>query len=92
MQTSCDNFTAEELAKIKWNCRRGGLELDLLLNNFYSNVFPSLEHTRQLDFIEFLSVDDGTLQSWLFGDTKPSDKKFLWLITKMKSDARSSSC
>ena len=28
--------------QIKYRCRRGLLELDLILNNFYENKFPQL--------------------------------------------------
>ena len=43
---------------IKYRCRRGLLELDLILNNFYENKFFHLSNEKKKLFLEFLELDD----------------------------------
>ena len=43
---------------IKYRCRRGLLELDLILNNFYENKFFHLSNEKKKLFLELLELDD----------------------------------
>jgi len=53
---------------IKYRCRRGLLELDLILNNFYENKF----------FKKFLEMDDNDI--WHALDSKHYSKKYNSLV------------
>ena len=46
---------------IKYRCRRGLLELDLILNNFYENKFFHLSNEKKKLFLEFLEMDDNDI-------------------------------
>jgi antitoxin CptB len=51
--------------KIRWQCRRGMLELDLLLGHFFEKQFENLSEAHQLLFVELLQEADQTLYRWL---------------------------
>ena len=59
-----------KLAKIKWACRRGMLELDYILNEFLGDGFKTLSAKQQDDFLQFLDNEDPDLYSWLMGFRK----------------------
>jgi antitoxin CptB len=62
------NFIGPERNRIRWQCRRGMLELDLLLNEFLDTIYPSLDPAARQSFLRLLEQPDQTLQRWLLGD------------------------
>ena len=75
-----------EINRIKWKCRRGMRELDLLLREFSSNNLNNLgsEDIKVLD--EILDYDDQTLFDFIFKDISlgnPLHKKFI--VKNLKS-------
>ena len=57
----------------RWQCRRGMLELDLLLNNFVEKKAGALSRPQQNTFELLLSYPDQTLLDLLLGNTVSSD-------------------
>jgi antitoxin CptB len=51
----------DELAKLKWQCRRGTRELDLLLNDYLENRFIKANPAEQSYFLEILKLEDSIL-------------------------------
>jgi antitoxin CptB len=49
------------IAQLRWQCRRGMLELDLILLPFLEQVFPKLSIKEQEDFRKVLKLPDQTL-------------------------------
>ena len=47
--------------QIKYRCRRGLLELDLILNNFYENRLQQLSIEMKKLLLEFLEMDDNNI-------------------------------
>jgi len=64
--------------QIKYRCRRGLLELDLILNNFYENKLPQLSIEMKKLFLEFLEMDDNDI--WYVLDSNHQSKKYDSLI------------
>lgn len=62
------NLNDSELNRIRWQCRRGMLELDLLLFDFLNTRYPNLDPAARGDFSRLLEQPDQTLQRWLLGD------------------------
>ena len=75
-------------AKIKWACRRGMLELDVLLNNFVECGYDSLSEDEKRDFIQLLGLQDPELFSLLMQQVEPADERQAQLITRIRSYAR----
>lgn len=67
-------ITPERLAKLKWQCRRGMLELDLLLEPFAKNVLPSMKDEEVVVFERFLQFSDPEIYSWLMGHDVPPEE------------------
>ena len=51
--------------RLYWQCRRGMLELDYLLQNFLENSFDLLEAEEKQRFVQLLSESDQDLFAWL---------------------------
>jgi len=73
-----------EKNQIRWQCRRGMLELDLLLLRYFENCFEGLTESNQQLFIEFLQESDQTLYQWLMGQSQPNEPKFLSLLQNIR--------
>lgn len=52
-----------ELAKLRWQCRRGSRELDLLLNNYLETRYPVADDEEKARFVELLKLDDDELMA-----------------------------
>ena len=65
---------------IRWQCRRGMLELDEILLNFFINHYQQLSVTMQQIFSNLLQESDADLFDWLIGKTLPIDVEFRNLI------------
>lgn len=50
-----------ELAKLKWQCRRGMKELDLLLENYLATDYPHADTAEKARFVELLQLEDDEL-------------------------------
>ena len=72
-----------EERKIKWKCRRGMLELDILLDRFYENQFLTLETKEKKLFNRLLDEPDPVLYDWLFGRKISSDPQLQCLVKKI---------
>jgi len=54
-------------ARLAWQCRRGMLELDLLLSNFLDKDYDQLSSDVKKDFVELLELADTELLEYLMG-------------------------
>lgn len=77
------------ISRIKWACRRGMLELDLLLTMFVADEYSLLSASDQATFVEMLSLPDPTLFAWLLGKEKPDQKDFAEIVKKIRDHAQS---
>lgn len=60
-------------AQIRWQCRRGMLELDILLLAFFDMYYDKLNTKAQELFVKLLEATDPELYSWLLGESVPPD-------------------
>lgn len=68
-----------------WQCRRGMLELDLLLNNFITKAVDQLSPLEKKSFEQLLSYPDQTLLDLLLGNAVSSDDKISAVVEKIRS-------
>lgn len=83
-----NNEEDNNLSKIRWRCRRGLLELDVMLQTFCDKVYPNLNLEKQQLFAELLEEEDQDLQRWLTGGQpceKPKLQDMLLVIRHMHS-------
>ncbi|MEM7195399.1 MAG: succinate dehydrogenase assembly factor 2 [Pseudomonadota bacterium] len=58
----------ESLRRVRWLCRRGTKELDVVLNRFVDQRFEHLSDTEKILFRQLLDMPDPVLQEWFFGE------------------------
>ncbi|MFD2168019.1 succinate dehydrogenase assembly factor 2 [Thalassotalea euphylliae] len=65
---------ASNKARLKWACRRGMLELDVLFMPFVDEAFDQLTDEQQKDFERLLECDDPELFAWFMGHETCEDE------------------
>ncbi len=68
-----------------WQCRRGMLELDLLLNNFVDKEVETLTQQQKESFELLLSYPDQILLDLLLGNSVSSDAQIIIIVKKIRS-------
>jgi antitoxin CptB len=75
----------EKIARLRWQCRRGMLELDAILQPFFERHFIMLTPSKQEQFERLLTCSDQDLFSWFIGSAKPQDPSLLEIINIIKA-------
>lgn len=68
-------ISPDRIAKAKWQCRRGMLELDLILARFVEHALSNLKAEEFVLFEKLLDASDPELYSWVMGHDYPEDKE-----------------
>ena len=68
-------ITTGELGKVRWHCRRGLLELDLVLEQFNRRHLDRLDAEELARFKELLAYSDNDLLDLVMGRTTNSDQR-----------------
>lgn len=76
----------DNTARLKWQCRRGTLELDILLTRYLeSAVYQQAEEQEKKVFRELLELQDTVLLTYLMGDGKPESEELAALVDKIRA-------
>jgi antitoxin CptB len=75
----------DQAGQIKWQCRRGCLELDLLLKRYLEIGYPVADLQEQFLFAELLRLEDDDLFALLMGDVSVDSEPVLMLVGKIKA-------
>ncbi len=75
-------------SRLRWACRRGMLELDVLLGNFLEEVYTNLTEEEQFIFVQLLSENDQDLFLWLTGKEPPNHSDFIMMVEKIRYHAK----
>ena len=70
----------EQPERLRWQCRRGMLEVDLLLNRFLDQGYGKLTNAEKLVFAELLEYPDQILVEWLMGRQRPEDGRLAHVV------------
>ncbi len=65
-------ITADK-ARLKWACRRGMLELDVLFIPFVDEAYENLDAQKRATFERLLECDDPELFAWFMGHEECKD-------------------
>ena len=72
-----------EMSRLRWQCRRGMKELDVVLGRYLEHHYASATAVQQAQFRKLLQVPDADLYNRLLGrdaTTDPECERFLQLI------------
>lgn len=73
-------FDKKRLARLKWACRRGMLELDVLLMPFVDEAFDDLSDEDKELFERLLTSDDPDLYAWFMGHQACDDTELARMV------------
>ena len=69
-----------DTGRLRWKCRRGMLELDLVLLPFLDEHYAPLSEYQKQIFERLLEEEDPVLQSWFMRHKVPEDKKLAAMV------------
>ncbi len=72
---------------LRWRCRRGMLELDILLNGFVDKRYAQLSAQQKNTFDQFLDYPDQLLFDLLLGYMESSDSEVSELVQTIRQSA-----
>ena len=75
--------------RLLWACRRGMLELDLILASFVENVYDALEDNDKLRFQVLLECEDQSLFMWFMKRDDPTDPDMRRIVQIIRDSRRS---
>ena len=73
---------SKEINRIKWKCRRGMRELDLLLREFAAKYLEKLDETNLKILDEILDYDDQSLFDYIFKNISLGNSEHEYFIDK----------
>ncbi len=74
----------EELRRLRWRCRRGLLELDVMLQAFVDRAYISLVPSERAVFQRLLSEPDVVLLEYINGVQRIADKELRRIVRKIR--------
>ena len=74
-------------ARLAWQCRRGMLELDLLLQAFLDRCYDALPPQQQRAFERLLTYPDQLLLEYAMGRRLPADPELAHVVTCLRAAA-----
>ncbi len=79
-----DDEQARELARLRWQCRRGMLELDEILRAYVDTRYPGASAGELAAFRHLLDYQDPELQQWLLLDREPENEDLRAIVTLLR--------
>ena len=76
-------------SRLRWRCRRGMLELDLLLNQFLDKGYQNLNTAQRNLLDEMLDYPDQLLFDLLLGHMPSSNKDVSDIVSQIRNTATS---
>ena len=70
--------------QLRWACRRGLLELDLLLNSYMDKVYEQRTDQEKRKFLSLLDMQDQEMLDMLMEKTNPNDRELAELLTRIR--------
>ena len=69
-----------EIDRVRWHCRRGLLELDIVLNRFLDRHFETLALQKRAALNRLLDYPDNELWDLVSGKKQPPDADTAYII------------
>lgn len=83
-------FQLDSKAKLKWACRRGMLELDVLFEPFVDDAYDALSDKDKYTFQRLLTCEDPDLFAWFMGHQECDDPELAAMVKLMLNRVRPS--
>ncbi len=77
----------EEFGKLRWRCRRGVKELDVLLTRYIDERFRGAPAAERQAFRGLLEGEDSAIYAYCFGQQRPPTAELSALIDRITATA-----
>ena len=74
-----------DLSRLRWRCRRGVREMDILFQGFLTSCYPALDMDQQRMFEALLNEADLDILAWIMGKSEPDNPAYRGLIEQMQN-------
>ena len=78
---------SEEFGKLRWRCRRGIKELDVLLSRYVEDQFRDASAADQAAFRGLLEGEDSAIYAYCFGAQTPATAELSALVDRITAGA-----
>ena len=75
-----------EVPRLRWRCRRGMKELDLLLLRYLEQEYPAAAPADRAAFTRILELQDPELFGYLVGRESPTDAGLRHVLARIRND------
>lgn len=75
-----------EKNRLRWACRRGMLELDLVFQPFLENIYDTLAQADKERFWALLECEDQDLFTWFIDKVDPSEAELLTIVKIIRAN------
>ncbi len=76
----------DELGRLRWCCRRGMKELDVLLEKYLQTAYRSSSSSQKAAFEVLLATPDPELYAYLVGRSQPEEPELKEIIARIRHD------
>ena len=77
----------QHLSRLRWRCRRGMRELDVLLERFLEQAYPLAGDDVQRAFEELLTLPDPDILALLTGRSLAQDRSLAHVVERLSAQA-----
>lgn len=75
-----------EASRLRWQCRRGMRELDVLLSGYLKDTYPRAADAQKRAFCQLLTLSDPELAGYMLGRDDPADPELAALVRYIRGD------
>jgi len=75
------------IARVRWACRRGMLELDVLFQPFVESQYEQLSTEDKNIFVRLLEGEDPELFAWFMGHEQCPDPELADMVKRVRGRA-----
>jgi len=75
--------------RLKWQCRRGMRELDVLLSRYLENDYPGSDESQKSAFRQVLELPDPDLIGYLLSGENPADPELANVVDRIRGSTPS---
>ncbi len=73
-----------KIARVRWACRRGMLELDVLFQPFVEKHYEAMSNADKAVFVKLLECEDPELFAWFMGHEVCKNPEFADMIVRVR--------
>ena len=79
-----DPFSVGEISRLRWKCRRGMQELDLLMLRWLDQRHAAASDAERGAFLRLLDTEDDKLWHWFMGHDTAPDAELDALVQRIR--------